>query len=381
MPKTDSKIYLLLLIILLGFQNLYVQAQLNNKAFENRMVLEPADSGKLFLGLHFLGFGKNNEYFNTTIDGYTLFGYQLSPYLSYHISKNVRLDAGVYLQKDFGNTEYSQTVPTLSLNVRKDNFNFIFGTLEGSLNHQLIEPLYDFERVLNKRLENGIQTQWIKDGLFLDIWVDWQKMIYNNDPDQEKLLGGLSLNKRIWKKGNTSIEFPLQLLIQHQGGQIDNNPDPVKQLFNGATGLTLKHASTAFIREWGLKSYVARYVEQSSARSQYFKDGWGVYINPYITTSFGLTVMGSYWHSDKFLSFNGGGFYPSRSEQRPERIDKQREIFMLRFLYDVKVADGLNFTLRAEPFYDTYSKAIEYSYGFYFNYYNRFFLLHARQSR
>jgi hypothetical protein len=118
-----------------------------------------------------------------------------------------------------------------------------------------------------------------------------------------------------------------------------------------------------------------------SARSQYFKDGWGVYINPYITTSFGLTVMGSYWHSDKFLSFNGGGFYPSISEQRPERVDRQREIFMLRFLYDVKVADGLNFTLRAEPFYDTYSKAIEYSYGFYFNYYNRFFLLHARQSR
>jgi hypothetical protein len=144
MPKTDFKIYLFLLIIFFGFQNLYVQAQLNNKAFENRMVLEPADSGKLFLGLHFLGFGKNNEYFNTTIDGYTLFGYQLNPYLSYHISKNVRLDAGVYLQKDFGNTNYSQTVPTLSLKVRKDNFNFIFGTLESSLNHQLIEPLYDF---------------------------------------------------------------------------------------------------------------------------------------------------------------------------------------------------------------------------------------------
>jgi hypothetical protein len=230
-------------------------------------------------------------------------------------------------------------------------------------------------------LENGIQAQWIKDGLFLDIWVDWQKMIYNNDPNQEKLLGGLSLSKRIWKRGNTSVEFPLQLLIQHQGGQIDNNPDQVKQLFNGATGLTMKHTSTTFIREWGLKSYVARYVEQSSAHTQYFKDGWGLYINPYITTSFGLTVMGSYWHSDKFLSFSGGGFYPSISEQRPERIDKQREIFMLRFLYDVKVADGLNFTLRAEPFYDTYSRAIEYSYGFYFNYHNRFFLLHARQSR
>src|SRR5690242_8242379 len=85
--------------------------QLNNRAFEQRMSVAEADSGKLYLGLNFLGFFKDNEWFDTTIDGYTLFGYQLNPYLSYHIAKNVRLDAGVYAQKDFGNHDYTDVKP------------------------------------------------------------------------------------------------------------------------------------------------------------------------------------------------------------------------------------------------------------------------------
>jgi hypothetical protein len=219
------------------------------------------------------------------------------------------------------------------------------------------------------------------DGLFLDVWVDWQKMIYLHDPDKEKLVGGLSFNKRIFKKGSTSIELPVQAIIQHQGGQIDTNPAPLKQLFNGAIGLSLIHQSTGFVKGWGIKSYLTNYKNQSTATDVAFNKGWGAYINPYVATRIGLTVMGSYWNSNQFLSFMGGGIYPSVSAQRPERVDKQREVWMVRFLYDVKVTDGLNFTLRAEPFYDTYSKALEYSYGFYLNFYNRFFLLHARPSR
>lgn len=105
--------------------------QLDNRAFEQRMVVEPADSNKLFLGINMLGFAKDNEFFDTTVEGYTLFGYQFNPYVSYNISKNVRLDAGVYVQKDFGNEEYSDLKPTFSLKIRNNNFNFIFGTLEG----------------------------------------------------------------------------------------------------------------------------------------------------------------------------------------------------------------------------------------------------------
>ena len=92
--------------------------QLDNRVFEDRMRMDQADSNKLFLGIHFLGFGKDNEYDNYNnpiITGYTLFGYQFNPYLSYYITKNIRIDGGIYLQKDFGNSKYTTVAPTFSV--------------------------------------------------------------------------------------------------------------------------------------------------------------------------------------------------------------------------------------------------------------------------
>src|SRR5687767_3462692 len=222
-----------LIFILFSLISISAFAQLNNHAFEQRMTVAAADSNKLYLGVNFLGFFKDNEWFDTTIDGYTLFGYQLNPYLSYHIAKNVRLDAGVYAQKDFGNDDYTDVKPTLSLKITNNrNFNFIFGTLEGSVHHRLIEPLYDFERVLNNRLENGVQVLWMKDGLFLDAWIDWQKMIYFNDTEPERFTAGLSFNKTLFRSNGFHIDLPVQVTGNHQGGQIDAVDNPVITIYN-----------------------------------------------------------------------------------------------------------------------------------------------------
>lgn len=353
--------------------------QLNNSAFEQRMAVSQADSNKLFLGINFLGFGKNNEWFDITVDGYTLFGYQLNPYLSYHIAKNVRLDAGVYAQKDFGNDEYSDVSPTISLKITNRNFNFIFGTLEGSVHHRLIEPLYDFERVLNNRLENGIQAVWMKEGLFLDAWVDWQNMIYLNDTNPEQFTAGLSFNKTLFRKNKFHIDLPVQVTAHHQGGQIDVAGNPVISVFNGAIGLTLESAASGFINGWGLKSYAAGYSTSSDLLP--YKDGTGIFINPYISSRIGITLMGSYWKANEFLTVQGGSLYPSINPDYPTRVDEERDFIMLRVLYDVKIADGLILTARAEPFYDTYAEALEYSFGLYLNFSDRFFLLNAKKKR
>lgn len=358
-----------------------VFAQLDNRAFEQRMTVEPADSNKLFLGLNMLGFAKNNEFFDTVVEGYTLFGYQLNPYLSYNISKNVRLDAGVYVQKDFGNDEYSDVKPTLSLKIRNNNFNFIFGTLEGSIHHRLIEPLYDFERVLNNRLENGAQMVWMKENdLFLDVWIDWQKMIYTNSQEPEAFTAGISFNKRLFTFGSIHVDLPLQLVAAHQGGQIDVTGNEVITRYNMAGGLTLEGTSASFINGWGIKSYVASFNTNADV-PVYDQDGIGFLINPYLKTKIGLTVMGTYWYGDRFLTIQGSPLYASANEIYPARQDRSRDFFMLRFLYDLKVADGLTLTARAEPFYDTYAESIEYSFGLYLNFSERFFLLNAKKNR
>ena len=356
-------------------------AQLDNSAFEQRMAVNPADSNKLFLGINMLGFVKDNEFFDTVIEGYTLFGYQLNPYLSYNIAKNVRLDAGVYVQKDFGNDDYSEVMPTLSLKIRSNNVNFIFGTLEGSVHHRLIEPLYDFERVLNNRLENGVQLIWMRDNnLFLDTWIDWRKMIYPNSTEPERFTGGISFSKTLFTFGNMHVDLPLQLVASHQGGQIDTVDNEVITSFNMAGGLTLEGTGPDIIQNWGIKLYAASY--NTDANDPVFnEEGFGFFLNPYVKTTFGLTVMGSYWHGDKFLSIQGSPLYTSVNDQYPSRVDKKREFLMLRFLYDLKVADGLTLTARAEPFYDTYADTVEYSFGLYLNFSERFFLLNAKKNR
>ena len=75
--------------------------------FKQSYAIQPQDSNS-FVGWtsRSMGFNKNNEYFNDITDGYTLFGYQLNPYVAYRAGEHVRLDVGVYLQQDFGNDEF-----------------------------------------------------------------------------------------------------------------------------------------------------------------------------------------------------------------------------------------------------------------------------------
>lgn len=325
-----------------------------------------------------MGFGKNNEYFNTTVNGYTLFGYQFNPFATYFLNANVRLDAGVYLQQDFGNADYSTVVPTLSLKIKHKNFYFTIGTLEGSLHHQLVEPLYDFERVLNNRIENGIQFQWIKDGLFADGWVNWEKMIYFNDPDQERFVAGLSVNKRIAQLNTWTFEIPVQVTVRHAGGQIDTSPKPLTSILNSASGLIVRKKQNGFITETGVKSYFLTYRSLTS-RILPYKDGNAVYVNPFVQTRWGLGLMASYWYGNEYLNFDGNQLFPVTSEFSPSLVQPARVLYMLRLLYDLKITEGLILTARVEPFYDTLPETLQYSYGFYLNFTDRFFLGHAKK--
>lgn len=348
--------------------------QLNNAVFEDRLQLEEADSGKLFLDLKFLGFSKNNEYFDTIIDGYTLLGYQLHPTLSYYPRKNVRLDAGVYVQQDFGNRDFSTVVPTISLKVTKGPLALVFGNIESSLNHQLIEPLYDFERVLTDRMETGIQLKALTEGLFFDLWLDWQNMIYNNDPEQERFVSGLSLNKRIISKRTFQVSLPIQVQMSHRGGQIDANPLPLETVMNSAFGIEIKKETSGLIKNWKLDGFYVHYNNMSSANTRPYKDGSGFYANANMSTSFGLDVMVSYWQAHEFISIQGGKVYPSVSEFDYRDQQENRELLMLRLLYNREITKGLFATLRLEPYYDHGFESFQYAYGFYLQLNDRFFI-------
>ena len=90
-------------------------AQLNNQVFEDSLSIRPQEAHKLYLQVQNLNFVKNNEYFNDIIPGQTLFGYQLKPRLVYFAAKNVRVEAGLFVLRDFGKAQFTQLAPVFSV--------------------------------------------------------------------------------------------------------------------------------------------------------------------------------------------------------------------------------------------------------------------------
>lgn len=359
-------------------------AQLDNTAFDQFQPLVPRDSNALLLGVNMLGFNKNNEYFNDIADGLTLFGYQFNPYFSYQVGSRFKVSGGIYLQQDFGNDDFNEVAPVFTLSYELLGGRVIFGTLEGSTSHRLVEPLYDFERVLIDRLENGFQFKIERPSLFLDLWVDWQNMIYPGDNDQEEVTAGLSLNKQL-RDGSTKVEFPLQALVFHRGGQVDTSPLPLQTYFNSAVGGILERTlpGKPFIRSFKLEGYHIYYRDFSSTQLQAYQDGTGLYLNASIKTRVHLDVMASYWRGNEFISITGGQLYPSVSStvDDPLALEPDRQLLILRFMHELKLAENISISTRFEPYYDVENSLFEFSHGFYVNYTPQFFITRVKDHR
>ena len=359
-------------------------AQLDNSAFEDRIEIDSSKQREIYFSLNTLGFIKNNEYSNDIADGFTLFGYQFNPYLSYFAGKNVRIDAGIYLQQDFGIDDFTEIAPYFSLKVQKRNFALIFGNFESSLNHRYIEPIYDFERVLNDRLENGIQGLWMTEKLFLDLWLNWETMIFEGDPFQEKFSAGVSFDYIFELNQRLRFNIPIQILGYHKGGQIDSSPDPVTTLINGAIGGGLTYdLGDGFLRSIGTQDYFVFYSDLSDQKIQTYEDGFGVYLNATAKTKLNLDIMISYWRGEEFITIKGGQLYPSISSSFKSggTIEPIRELLFFRFLHNWQVLNEFTISSRIEPYIDIRNNLFEFSFGVYLHFRPDFYLAENRAGR
>lgn len=368
------------------------QAQLPNAMFNDSLQVKPPDAHKLYFGFRNLNYFKNNEYFGKIADGYTLFGYQLNPKLIYFPSENLRVEAGAFIWKDFGNEKYTKILPTFSLKYQRDSLSFVFGNLEGSLQHGLIEPLYDFEKIMLDRLENGVQFAYKHRRAKVETWVDWQRMLYPAGKYQEEISGGLASEIYLLRNNAWRIGVPLQATVFHRGGQIDSVDKPLTSILNGSVGLavTRRLQPSGFWRAVSANVAQVYYDNFSFEKQLPFSKGKGLYANISVDTK-PFTLMLSYWNGDSYLSTRGGALY--QSVQQAWRGDafyklsgqalpplsslateKNREIVMLRLLHESKLLKCVYFSARFEPFYDLNNKKFEFSHGLYVTYRQNFFL-------
>ncbi|MGY3091243.1 hypothetical protein ACVWYF_004309 [Hymenobacter sp. UYAg731] len=332
----------------------------------------PAQAGELRISLNAFTFFKDNEYFNKIVDGYTLFGTQLNPQLVYYPTKDLRLEAGVLLWKDFGNPVLKQVRPTYRATWTTGRHQFVLGNIRPNLNHNYIEPMFNFERVMLNPLEEGLQYRYLGNRLFLDFWVDWQRQQYRYSNYQEEIAGGLSSNYRI--SGNDSrwqVALPFQFTAIHHGGQIDTLDKPLQTLFNEAIGIEVRRSlSGSKIQALRFNGYVLGFQDNSPTQGQNpFKYGRGLYLNTTLETRY-ADVMLSYWQGSRFMAPLGGDLYQSasRTVSNPDYLDRQRRILLVRLLRDFRISDAAALTVRVEPLYDFNAQLLDFSFGVYLNF-------------
>ncbi len=347
------------------------KGQLNNSSLEWPANYEDVDSGRFYAGFRTLGFMRNNEYFNEVLEGYTLFGYQLNPFLAWQASGNLRFEAGLFLEQSFGEDDFTHILPTFTINYTRNNHQLILGTLQGNVSHRLIEPLYDFENLLDDdRIEYGLQYRFVNNQLFLDTWIDWRQAIAEGDTDQEELLAGISAEYKWLNLPASGFSTLLQVTGFNRGGQINDSNLPVQTYFNTAFGLKGWKNFSGFLSQFSADVYYVAFSDNSGTTLLPFDSGDGFYANLFLNTRTGLGLMLSYWQSEQYFAPIGGRLYQNysyRQEQSGEEIG-QRDLLFFRLLYERTLADVLHLSLRGEPYLDLNKGEMEWSLGLYLNY-------------
>jgi len=237
---------------------------------------KPVTFPSLNFSLYNLNFNKNNEYFNSIHEGYTLFGTQLFPKLVYSPSEKISLEGGVFLLNDFGRKNFSDIDPVFTLRYHTNHLQLLFGNISSDHAHRMIHPLFDFERAIHNRVENGSQILLDFPFLWTDGWMNWEKYIEHGDPFREEFTAGLStVFKTVEKTEGNQFKLPVQLMFTHKGGQIDTDPSPLETFFNAASGISNQYTLTNGTK-YSFSLFYAIYRDLSPAKLTPFHlgDGW-----------------------------------------------------------------------------------------------------------
>lgn len=363
-------------------------AQLNNTDLSDEIHLNPNDSGKLGLSVTNFNYLRNTEYFNNIELGRTLFGAQLHPRLSYQPNGQTTLQAGVFLQQDFGAVpSITRVLPTFSVKLRSKNNQraFIFGTLEGALAHQLIEPLIDINSAILKRIENGAQFKLSTKKIWLDTWINWERFIDRGSPHKEQFTAGINTHlvlcqtkiKETRALNPSGIDVAvtqthhlfkpiLQFTAHHRGGQIDKDTSNMLMQFNGAAGLSYQFI-TPNNYSFKTEAYAVLYQENTNSGFYPYRNGNGFLAHVFVAKN-GFSINPTYWLGNGFIADRGTTIYQSVSIDKPGYAEKMRELLFVRFIYSKKMAPNLILNARFEPYYDVRNSLMEFSYSVYLSY-------------
>ncbi len=340
------------------------------------------DTHSVFLSIDNTNFFKNNEYDNDYVSGYSKIGFFIDPTISWIVSGKIRLSGGLHLLKYSGESGFNQVKPLFYLQHQlSDGIVLMMGSIRSTHHHGLIDPLYHYERFLDEHIENGVQFLVDQPYLQADIWVNWKNYIFREDDTREVFETGLSAEYPLYGTNQDfTINFPLQLLFEHKGGQIDNSGKPVSTLLNFAAGPSLQlDIPSDFLHSLEWKNFYVGYRDSSPGDIYQIQKGGGL-MSTLSANMESFHCQFSWWKARQFLSFAGNPIYEVYSLRNERVIDKQRELFIGKLRYTKKYRD-LHFMINFDTYWDPGRNSFDYGFGLYLMLNTDVFLTNVQRKR
>jgi hypothetical protein len=318
----------------------------------------------LYIRLKSNAYFKNNEYKNPFLTGSSLLGIYFEPALEYHPDKKTTIHAGAHLLKYHGKDTFERAVPTLSLQYdATEHFTLIFGTINGTVNHGLIEPVQDFENFLINNYENGLQLLWDYPQFKSDVWLNWEQFLKPGDPFQEHFTAGTNSVFLLYESDLFQITAPFSAVFRHMGGETDATNLPAITQLNLVEGLRLSWSlENSLVKTVALAQNYVEYLEIHPNPGLRIPYGHGSYSRFLLDTKIGSFELG-YWKAHNFIAPHGMPIFQSVSQDDPLFLQSDRQMLVFKYQLAINLTDYLRFAGRFEPYYHYDTGRIDHSWS------------------
>jgi len=364
---------LLRLILLFTANHFAFQFVLSQNNYDFFAKPNQVETAFLILEIDNANFVKNNEYFNEFADGYTLFGYFITPKIIVQPIDNLEIGIGFFYNNYFGSEEENKIEPLLRVEYNpNNNLQIIFGQLDATINHSLPETIMNYESYLTNHIEKGLQILFNNSYISSDLWINWKKHIFRNSNYPEEFIVGNStsinlIRREINKKSNSEklLNFKIGGIFSHIGGQIDTCDVQVESIINALSGFEF-YPKIFNNSENAIKiyTYFQTSINMSPNKKLNYDYGYG-YLSGINYNIHNFNIIIENWFGNSYFNQNGMPIYNSISYIIPNYTEKNRQLLISHLFWNHQQNDYVKLGIGSDLYYDLSNKTIDYSFGIY----------------
>lgn len=322
------------------WQTLQTNADMARRMGYQPYRVDSTQTKTLGIELEALAFFKDNEFDGNVQRGYSLPGVRLQPRLTYTPIDEIKLELGLHATIYSGANKYpcyvfhdiatwkgdqyqsgAHLLPFFRATARFKSITLAVGDIYGGATHGFVEPMYNPELILTDDPEMGFQMIVDTKRWHSDLWMNWQSYIFKESSHQEAFTVGWTQNINVWKRTKEdrthSLDIPIQLVIQHRGGEQDNTKMGVQTIANGALGMGYEYKAPGNRIVTGVQAEVmALYCLQQSGNLWPFNNGPALWVKASVDFIRDLRVTAGFFSAKDFCSLYGSQYFGTLSTKR-----------------------------------------------------------------